>query len=121
MAKIDIIEYMSGMTGYSLDEAVFKRIAIDRDLGDGCFCYTEQISQRTKDLVLADILFTVWISGKNIASFQHQHGQFSTSTGAQYLDKDNIYDTMVALYRKWDDDKLDLIQTTSLEWIHEED
>lgn len=117
MPKFDIIEYMSGLTIFPLDETILNRIAIER--GVTCYQSFGQLTQRDKDLLLADILFTVFVSGENIPSFQHQHGQFSTSTGSTKIDKDNFLDTMRRLYAKWGDEKLDLIPQSSLRWIQE--
>lgn len=115
----DIIEYMSGLTTLTVDESVLKRIAYDRGVID--FEYYEQLTERDKDLILADILYSVYVSGKNIPSFQHQHGQFSTSTGSQNIDKESIYDTMVSLYKKWGDSRIETIPSSSLKWIEESD
>lgn len=106
---------MSGLTGFVLDEAALKRIALERNVS--ALTSYSQLTEQMKDLLLADILYTVYLTPYNIPSFQHQHGQFSTSTGQQVIkDKDSIYSTMIALYRKWGDKKLELIPNSSLQW-----
>jgi hypothetical protein len=116
MATFDIIEYMSGLTGFVLDESVLKRIALERGVQE-VTAYA-QLTQRDKDLLTADILFTVLLSGNNIPSFQHQHGQFSTSTGQQIIkDKDSIINILRNYYGKYGDEKLELVPTSSLQWM----
>lgn len=105
---------MSGLTAFVLDDAVLKRIALDRNVAD---VVPEELTQKDKDLLLADILFEIYMGPNNIPSFQHQHGQFSTSIGQQtFGSKDGIYNMMMRLYRKWGDEKADLIPESSLKW-----
>ena len=114
--SFDIIEYLSGLTTFVLDEAVLKRIAIDRGVY-GCQL-PEKLDQRLKDLLLADILYAIVLGPSNIPSLQYQHGQFSTSTGSQKIeDKEELYRTMLRLYQKWGDEKADLIPTSSMQWL----
>lgn len=109
-----IIDYMSGLTGFVLDDSVYRRIAVDRGvLGVDL---PERMTEKQRDLILADILFTVWMAPNDLASFQHQHGQFSMSIGKQTVNKDDVYNMMVRLYRKWDDPKLGLIPDSNLTW-----
>lgn len=112
----DIIDYISGLTTFVLDESVVLGIAYDRDVID-IKSYNE-LDERTKDLLLADILFKVYVGAANIPSFQHQHGQFSTSTGQQSVgSKEEIGKQARALYMKWGDEKMYLIPTSSLTWM----
>jgi hypothetical protein len=116
MAAFDIIEYMSGLTGFVLDESSLKTIALERGVSE----VTEftQLTQRDKDLLRADILLTVVLAGDNIPSFQRQHGQFSTSTGQQTIkSKDDIIDILRNIYGKYKDEKLELVPTSCLQWM----
>lgn len=115
-ASFGIIDYMAGLTTFSVDEQVLKRIAHDRGVLD---YDPDMLTTKDRDLLLADILYTIYVSGKNIPSFQQQHGQYSTSTGTQTIDKEAIYASMMRIYRKWGDPKADTIQTSELTWIHE--
>lgn len=112
----NIIEYMAGLTAYVLDETVLKRIAYDRGVAE-VTDYSE-LSQKDKDLLTADIYYTLCFGPNTIPSFQYQHGQFSTSTGQQNIkDKDHIINIMKSLYGKWGDGKAELIPTSSLQWL----
>ena len=57
-AKFDVIDYLSGLTGFIFDKAVLKRIALDRGVSD----VTEysQLDGMTKDLLLADLLYVAY-------------------------------------------------------------
>ena len=118
MDSFNIIEYMSGLTGFVLDESVLRRIAIERDVDQVDSYY--DLSERDRDLLTADILLTVLLAGDNIPSFQHQHGQFSTPTGSQTVkDKEHICNMLRLYYGKWGDEKLALVPESSLHWIPE--
>lgn len=107
---------MAGLTAFVLDETILKRIALERGV-ESVTSYAE-LTEQQKDLLTADILYTVYTGPADIPSFQHQHGQFSTSTGKQNIaDKDGIYRTMMFLYRKWGDKKVELIPESSLKWM----
>lgn len=109
------VEYISSLTGFSLDEGVFQRIALDRGVCDRDPAF---LDARMKDLLLADVLFAVWNAGTNIPSFQYQHGQFSTSTGSQTItDKAGLYDLMRRLYRRWGDPRADLFEGGGHVWM----
>lgn len=118
MAEFNIIDYMSGLTGFVLDETILQRIAIERGVSE--VDSYDLLTQRDRDLLTADILFTMLLAGDDIPSFQHQHGQFSTSTGRQTIkDKDHICAMLRYYYGKWGDEKLELVPESSLRWIPE--
>lgn len=111
----DLIDYMSGLTVYVLDETVYRTIAFDRGVAGKS---AGDLTQKEKDLLEADILLKVYHGADNIPSFSRQHGQFSTTTGQQTIrDKEAIYERLKALYRKWDDPKLESLSEGSFEWL----
>lgn len=118
MADFDIIEYLSGLTGFVFDKAVLKRIAMERgvlnatNIGD--------IDKKMRDLLLADLLLTVYMSPNSSASITQTHGAYTQVVGSQTItDKESLYNMIVSLYRRWDDDKLDDIQDSgaTLQWL----
>ena len=116
--QFDIIRYMSGLTGFVFDKDVLWRIAEERGVADAQDI--SDISQETRDLLLADLLFVIYMSPNSTASSSHKHGSFERTIGSQTLtDKDSIYNMMVALYKKWGDDKLDIVPNASgnLTWM----
>ena len=118
MASFDIIRYMSSLTGYVFDDAVLERIALERNVAEvGSF---SEITEKDKDLLTADLLFVLYTSPSQRASFSKKHGQFSQSVGSQTItDKDGIYDLMMRLYTKWEDPKAEELESFGggLEWM----
>ena len=118
MGQFDIIRYLSGMTGFVFDKDVLWRIAAERNVDD--VQDISEIDQKTKDLLLADLLFVVYMSPNIMASSSSKHGSFERTVGSQTVnDKNGIYKMMIALYGKWGDEKLDLIPDASgtLKWM----
>lgn len=118
MEQMDIIEYISTLTGFVIDNSVCKRIAFDR----GVLGLTDlsQLDEKTKDLLRADVLFYIYISPNTSASLTKQHGAFSQTVGSQTInDKDGIYSVMYALYKKWNDDKLEIVEAMGggFQWL----
>lgn len=118
MESLGIIDYMSGLTGFVLEEDILLRIAHDRHIPENALAC--DLSQRDKDLLLADILFAVLCSPSGLPSRSHQHGQFSETVGRQTIEnRQMLYDMMRRLYEKWNDEKLWLLGSGALVWINE--
>lgn len=120
MEEFDIIEYLSGLTGYVFDKAVLKRIAYERKVEE-VIDYAE-LDQRTKDLLLADVLYTAYLSPNIFASSTQSHGSYTKSIGSQTTysaEKERLYNTFFKIYSKYKDDKLEELQDNSgsLQWL----
>lgn len=118
--KFDIIEYLSGLTGYVFDKAVLKRIAFERHVWD--VENFEEIDSQTRDLLKADLLYTAYISPNTWGGTSVSHGSFSKSISSQSIspmEKDRLYKTIVGIYRKYDDEKLEEVekQGCNLQWL----
>lgn len=122
MAEFDIIKYLEGLTAFVFDKAVLNRIAMERDLSSvGSY---KDLTQEQKDLALADLLFVVYTSPNYTASFTNQHGAYTQTIGSQRYDtKKDVYNVMVRLYQKWNDDKLDFLplEANDTVWVNEYD
>lgn len=119
MERFDIIEYISGLTNFVFDKAVLKRIAVERDVYD----YEEysELDTRTKELLLADVLYTAYLSPSTIASTSLSHGAFTKSIGSQTMTKaerDVLYNRFYSIYKKYDDDKLFELDDANLQWLN---
>lgn len=117
MAGFTIIEYMSGLTGFVFDRSVLTRIAIDRRVQQK---EPSELTQQDKDLLTADLLRVAYLSPNTIASQTCQHGAFTRTVGSQQIQsREEIYNMMVKLYRKWNDDALETVEDTSggLRWL----
>ena len=122
MFEFDIIKYLEGLTAFVFDKAVLIRIAMERDL----FLVEDykDLTQKQKDLALADLLFVVYTSPNYTASFTNQHGAYTQTIGSQRYDtKKDVYNVMIRLYQKWDDDKLDFLPLDANDtvWVNEYD
>lgn len=121
MNTFDIIEYLSGITMFTFDKAVLKRIALDRDVAD----VTEYIflDTKTKDLLRADLLYAAYLSPNVWASSTHSHGSYTKTIGSQTIyseDKERLYNTFVDIYKRYDDPKLEEIESSgggTLQWL----
>ena len=114
--NFDIIDYISGLTGFVFDKTVLERIALDRGVDD--VEDYEELDQRTKDLLRADLLYTAYCSPNVMANHSIQHGAFSKSVGAQTVSKDDLYQIFMGIYRKYDDEMLDVIDNAgNVNWI----
>lgn len=114
---MDIIDYLSGLTGFVFDKAVLQRIALDRQVLD---VDPTSLDAKTKDLLRADLLYVAYLSPNVWASSTHAHGSFSQTTGSQNIyteDKERLYNIFVGIYRKYDDEKLDEIDDSTLQWL----
>ena len=110
MENFNIIDYLSGLTAYIFDKSVLVTIARDRGVAD--IQTYEELEQQQKDLLLADLLFKVYIGANSSASYSQSNGNSKIAVGSQTInDKTSIYNTMYSLYSKWGDDKLSIIST----------
>lgn len=119
MAQFSIIKYLGSLSSYMFDNSVYERIAVERGVSD--ITSYDELEQKQKDLLLADLLFTIYISPSTSSSISKSHGSFSQSIGSQsFGSKEHVYDMMIALYRKWNDEKLDVAESldgSNLEWL----
>lgn len=116
--EFDIIKYLSGLTSFVFDKAVLERVAMERDVSS--ITDYKELTQKQKDLCLADLLFVIYTAPNYTANMTIQHGAFSQTVGSQRYDtKKDIYNVMLGLYKKWEDDKLEEIPREGLQWIYE--
>lgn len=116
----DIIEYLSGLTQYTFDKAVLKRIALERNILD--VTDFALLTTKDKDLARADLLYTAYLSPNVWASSTQSHGSYTKTIGSQTLyavDREKIYKACLNIYRKYDDDKIEEIESNegTLQWI----
>lgn len=118
--EFNILNYLSGLTGYVFDKDVLTRIAWERDVTD--VTSYDELEQKTIDLLKADLLYAAYLSPNTWASSSNSHGSYSKSIGSQQIsvtDKERLYNTFMAIYRKYDDDKCQEIEGScgTLQWL----
>ena len=116
--RMDIIDYLSGLTGFVFDKAVLQRIALDRQALN---LNPEDLDAKTKDLLRADLLYTAYVSPNVWASSTNSHGSYTKTIGSQTIyneDKERIYNIFMGIYRKYNDEKLEEMDDSStLQWL----
>lgn len=118
--KFDIIEYLSGMTQFTFDKAVLKRIALERGVYDATDF--AEIDKKSRDLMYADLLYTAYVSPNVWASSTHSHGSYTKTIGSQTIyaeEKEKIYNLFMGIYKKYDDEMLEVVEDNSgtLQWL----
>lgn len=117
--QFDIITYMSTLTGFTFEKSVLERIAMERGVSD--VTDYSQLEQKDKDLLLADLLLVIYTSPYQTSSLTKQHGAFTQTIGSQIItDKRGMFNLMTALYKKWNDAKLEIVSQMDggLQWIN---
>ena len=110
--EFDILQYMSGLTGFTFDKAVLTRIALDR----GVSAVTEysELTKRDKDLITADLLLTAYLSPNVWASFNQSHGSYKKGVGSQTMyNKEEILDWLRGIYEEYEDPMLNEVPDNS--------
>lgn len=119
LMKFNIIEYLSGMTGFIFDKAVLQRIALDRGVSE--VKEYEELDAKTKELLKADLLYTAYVSPNVWASSTHSHGSYSQTIGSQTIyneNKEKLYEMFMGIYRKYNDVKVEEISDLgTLQWL----
>lgn len=101
MTNFDAVSYIGSLVGYPIPKDALVRIARERNV-ISVKDWTE-IDRRTRNLVLADILMVIFTMPNNTGNKSRQHGDFSVSIGGVVIyDKSDIYDLMMRLYQKPD-------------------
>lgn len=118
--EFDIIEYLSGITQFTFDKAVLKRIALERGVNE--VEDFDFLTTKDKDLLRADLLYAAYLSPNIWASSTQSHGSYTKTIGSQTLyvkEKERLYNIFVGIYRKYEDEKLQEIegQDATLQWI----
>jgi hypothetical protein len=118
--KFDIIDYLSGLTGFIFDKAVLKRIAFDRNVYN-VESY-EQLDTKTKDLLRADLLYVAYVSPNVWASSTHSHGSYSQTIGSQTIyneEKERLYKMFMRIYEQYNDVMLSEVSASdsNLQWL----
>lgn len=118
MAEFNIVKWLSGRLGYEIPTQTLENIALERGIAD--ITDFADLTQKDKDLTLADCLFYIYTTPTQTASESKSHGDFTHSKGSQIItDKRNLYTLMMGLYRKWGDPMADMIEESQggVQWL----
>lgn len=110
--EFDILQYMSGLTGFTFDKAVLVRIALDRGVSE--VTEYDELTKRDKDLITADLLLAAYLSPTVWASFNQAHGSYKKGIGSQTMyNKEEILDWLRGIYEEYEDPMLDKLPDNS--------
>lgn len=121
--SFDILDYLSGLTGFVFDKSVLSRVAHDNDV------YTitdyEELTEEKKDRCKIDLLKTVLTSPNSTASVSMSHGNYTKSVGTQTITeavRQGVRNELKSLYQKYDmQEELSLIDYGAIAWVEETD
>lgn len=119
MAKtFDIVRWLGNKLGYDIPKATLEGIVMER----GCDGITDfaDLTQKDKDLMIADAAFYIYTCPNQTSSISQSHGDYTYSRGAQILtDKRHLYELMMSLYRKWGDPMAEDVEASegSAQWL----
>ena len=106
-----VLEWLEKSTRYTFEEGTFEKIALDRGCNPEDNVYGGNITQRDRDLMTADIIFTaILLSPSNTASLSQSHNGYQKTIGQeQDFYQDDKIKYALAIYNKYDDSKADLL------------
>lgn len=119
--EFDIIKYLSGLLGgYVFDRATLEAIAYERDVVD--ITSYDELDEKTKDLLRADLARAAYYSPNIWASSSLSHGSYTKSVGSQTIyesNRERLYNIFSTIYKKYDDNALVEIagENNGLQWI----
>lgn len=120
----DIIDYLSGLTGYVFDISVLKRVALD--CGVASVQSYDELDEERRDRCKIALLETLVISPNQSASQTNKHGEYQTQVGSQTITehtRETVKSELRRLYKRYnEEEKLAALNNSdaTLEWIHEQ-
>lgn len=120
--EFDIIKYLSGLLGgFVFDRATLEAIAWEREVTD--VTSFDELDDKTKDLLKADLARAAYYSPNVWASSSQSHGSYSRSIGSQTLyegDRERLYNIFSTIYKKYEDKALEEITNTdsTVQWVN---
>jgi len=111
---ISVLEWLGSKTRYTFDEITLETIARDRGCDPTEDAYGENVTQRQKDLMIADTIFTaVMLSPSSTPSLSQSHNGYQKTLGSETdVFQSRKIDYALAIYKKYDDEKYDILSST---------
>ena len=107
-----VLEWLTKRTRYSFSVGNFEVIALDRGVQPDDDVYGENVDERLRDLMDADITFTaVLLSPSNTASQSQSHNGYQKVIGQEqdfYQDQKIKY--ALGIYEKYGDERADILK-----------
>lgn len=109
-----VLEWLKARTRYSFNDDTLTTIALDRGCDPSDDFYGGTVTDKQKELMKADIIFTaVLLSPSNTSSLSQSHNGFQKTIGQEqdfYQDKKIAY--AIQIYKKYDDENAAILEST---------
>ena len=109
-----VLEWLSSKTRYTFDDDTFKSIALDRGCDPDDDAYGDNVTQKQKDLMVADTIFeAVMLSPSSTPSLSQSHNGYQKTIGSEtdvFQSRKIAY--ALAIYKKYDDEKYEILNGT---------
>ena len=109
-----VLEWLSSKTRYTFDDDTFKSIALDRGCDPDEDAYGGNVTQKQKDLMIADTIFeAVMLSPSSTPSLSQSHNGYQKTIGSETdVFQSRKIDYALSIYKKYDDDKYEILNGT---------
>ena len=109
-----VLEWLSSKTRYTFDDDTFKSIALDRDCDPDEDAYGDNVTQKQKDLMIADTIFeAVMLSPSSTPSLSQSHNGYQKTIGSETdVFQSRKIDYALAIYKKYNDEKYEILNGT---------
>lgn len=117
-SNFDIIKYICGITDFGISESVATDIAYKRNIIN--IKEYSELTEKDRDLIMADLLFSLLFKPKKTASISQSHNGFSQSIGSSEMQSlGNLLSYARSLYLKWGESVPELLEqnTGELQWL----
>lgn len=108
-----VLEWLKASTRYSFEEQNFLKIALDRGCDPDEDVYGANVTQRQRELMTADIIFTaVLLSPSNTASLSQSHNGYQKTIGQEqdfYQDEKIKY--AIRIYNIYEDERAEILES----------
>jgi phage terminase large subunit-like protein len=108
-----VLEWLKASTRYTFEEETFRKIAYDRGCEPEDDVYGGGVTERQRQLMIADIIFTaVLLSPSSTSSLQQAHNGYQKTIGAEtdYYQDDKIT-YAIKIYKLYEDEKADILES----------
>ncbi len=108
-----VLEWLKASTRYTFEEETFKKIAYDRGCDPDEDVYVGSVTERQRQLMTADIIFTaVLLSPSSTSSLQQAHNGYQKTVGSEtdYYQDDKIT-YAIRIYNLYNDERADILES----------
>ena len=107
-----VLEWLSSKTRYTFDDDTFKSIALDRGCDPDDDAYGGNVTQKQKDLMIADTIFeAVMLSPSSTPSLSQSHNGYQKTIGQEqdfYQDEKIKY--AIRIYTMYGDERAGILE-----------